>query len=63
MKKEQWVARVGNSGNISEPHLHIYCVDMNDKEDVLEVKPNIAGIGLNLNALYRWAKRKLGMRM
>ena len=35
----------------------------NDKEDVLEVKPNIAGIGLNLNALYRWAKRKLGMRM
>lgn len=33
----------------------------NDKEDVLEVKPNIAGIGLNLNALYRWTKRKLGM--
>jgi len=27
-------------------------------EDIIEIKPNIAGIGLNLNAAFRWFKRK-----
>lgn len=28
-------------------------------EDIIEIKPNIGGIGLNLNALLRWARRSL----
>ena len=35
----------------------------NDIEDVIEVKPNFAGIGLNLNALYRWFRCKHNKRM
>ncbi|MFC3033323.1 hypothetical protein ACFOEE_12405 [Pseudoalteromonas fenneropenaei] len=26
--------------------------------DIVELKPNIMGFGINLNALYRWLKRK-----
>ncbi|AAN57019.1 hypothetical protein HRJ35_21435 [Shewanella oneidensis MR-1] len=29
------------------------------QEDIIELKPNIAGIGVNLNAAYRWLTRKL----
>ena len=28
------------------------------EEDIIELKPNIAGIGVNLNAAYRWLKNK-----
>ncbi|MBU1308519.1 MAG: hypothetical protein KKE30_03170 [Gammaproteobacteria bacterium] len=28
------------------------------EEDIIELKPNIAGIGVNLNAAYRWFKSK-----
>jgi hypothetical protein len=28
------------------------------EEDIIELKPNIAGIGVNLNAAYRWFKNK-----
>lgn len=27
-------------------------------EDIIELKPNIAGIGVNLNAAFRWLKNK-----
>ncbi|RYX79926.1 hypothetical protein EON83_30725 [bacterium] len=27
-------------------------------EDIIELKPNIGGIGLNLNALFRWARAR-----
>jgi hypothetical protein len=29
------------------------------QEDILDVKPNIFGVGINLNAAFRWAKKKV----
>jgi len=31
----QLIGKVGNSGNTSEPHLHIHCVKINDRNDFL----------------------------
>lgn len=28
-------------------------------EDILEIKPNISGVGINFNALFRWLQNKL----
>jgi hypothetical protein len=41
----------------------ISSVGENVQEDVLELKPNIWGIGLNLNAFYRWIRQKFPKRM
>ncbi len=30
----------------------------NSPEDIVELKPNFMGLGVNLNALYRWLKSK-----
>ncbi len=32
VSKGQFIGRIGNSGNTSEPHLHIHCVETNDDE-------------------------------
>lgn len=36
--------------------------DKLQKEDIIEIKPNFAGIGVNLNALFRYLRHKFAKR-
>jgi hypothetical protein len=48
LKGEQFLLSPQEEVQIKEP-----------EEDIIDIKPNIAGIGINFNAAYRWVKRKI----
>ncbi|WP_069744401.1 M23 family metallopeptidase [Streptomyces sp. EN23] len=45
----QWIARCGNSGNSSEPHLHLHLMDSPDLDDARGIPFTWRGVGVPAN--------------
>lgn len=48
--------KIGKFGQLTQGKI---ASNAETKEDIFDVKPNFFGLGINLNAFYRWAKNKL----